>query len=130
MGKTHQRKTQKEPKIKDIHRANINHSPRSVRSGVQGDCTNESHRYLSQKFTPKTQGVGTEQLKKKRITRRVSQTMGRQRNNFQMKGKGEVSETMLNEKEASQLSDNEFKELVISKLHELTQLQKTTGKLQ
>ena len=27
---------------------------------------------------------------------------------------------MLNEKEASQLSDNEFKELVIRKLHELT----------
>ena len=38
-----------------------------------------------------------------------------------MKGKEEVSETMLNEKEASQLSDNEFKELVIKKLHELTQ---------
>ena len=28
---------------------------------------------------------------------------------------------MLNEKEASQLSDNEFKELVIRKFHELTQ---------
>ena len=38
-----------------------------------------------------------------------------------MKGKGEVSETMLNEKEAGQLSDNEFKELVIRKLNELTQ---------
>ena len=38
-----------------------------------------------------------------------------------MKGKGEVSETMLNEKEVSQLSDNEFKEWVIKKLHELTQ---------
>ena len=38
-----------------------------------------------------------------------------------MKGKGEVSETMLNEKEASQLSDHEFKELVIKKLHELTE---------
>ena len=47
--------------------------------------------------------------------------MGRQRNNPQMKGEEEVSETMLNEKEASQLSDNEFKELVIKKLHELTQ---------
>ena len=33
----------------------------------------------------------------------------------------EISETMLNEKEAKQLSDNEFKELVIKKLHELTQ---------
>ena len=38
-----------------------------------------------------------------------------------MKGKGEISETMLNETEASQLLDNEFKELVIRKLHELTQ---------
>ena len=47
--------------------------------------------------------------------------MGRQRNNPQMKGKGEVSEKMLNEKEESQLSDNEFKEMVIKKLHELTQ---------
>ena len=46
--------------------------------------------------------------------------MGRQRNNPQNKGKGEVSETMLNEKEASKLSDNEFKELVIRKLNELT----------
>ena len=45
-----------------------------------------------------------------------------------MKGKEEVSETMLNEKEASQLSNNEFKELVIRKLHELTQIyQKLLG---
>ena len=47
--------------------------------------------------------------------------MVRQRNNPQMKGKEEVSEKMLNEKEASQLSDNEFKELVIRKLHEVKQ---------
>ena len=33
----------------------------------------------------------------------------------------EVSERMLNEKEASQLSHNEFKEWVIRKLNELTQ---------
>ena len=39
-----------------------------------------------------------------------------------MKGKEEISETMLNEKEASQLSDNEFKELVIRKLNELKQI--------
>ena len=38
-----------------------------------------------------------------------------------MNGKEEDSEIMLNEKEASQLSDVEFKELVIRKLHELTQ---------
>ena len=38
-----------------------------------------------------------------------------------MKGKGEASERMLNGKEASQLSDNEHKEFVIRKLHELTQ---------
>ena len=38
-----------------------------------------------------------------------------------MKGKEEVSETMLHEKEASQLSDIEFKESVIRKINELTQ---------
>ena len=38
-----------------------------------------------------------------------------------MKGKGEVSETMLNEKEACQLSDTEFKGMVIRKLTELTE---------
>ena len=37
-----------------------------------------------------------------------------------MKGKGEVSDTMVNEKEASQLSDTEFKAMVISKLTEHT----------
>ena len=37
--------TQQQPKTKDIHRANINHSPRSVSSGDQGDCPTESHRY-------------------------------------------------------------------------------------
>ena len=46
--------------------------------------------------------------------------MGRQRNNPQMKGKKEDSKTMLNEIEASQLSDNEFKAMVIRKLTELT----------
>ena len=56
-----------------------------------------------------------------RLTRRVSQTMGSQRNNPQMKGKEEVSERMLNEIEASQQSDMEFKELVIRKLNELTE---------
>ena len=47
--------------------------------------------------------------------------MGRQRNNPQMKGQEEASETMLNEKEASQLSDTEFKELVVRELNELTE---------
>ena len=47
--------------------------------------------------------------------------MGRQRSNPQMKEKKEVSETMLNEIEASQLSDIELKALVIRKLNELTE---------
>ena len=45
--------------------------------------------------------------------------MGRQRNNPQMKGKEGASERMLNEIEASQLSDMEFKALVIKKFNEL-----------
>ena len=38
-----------------------------------------------------------------------------------MKGKEEASERMLTEKEASQLSDTDFKAMVIRKLNELTQ---------
>ena len=46
--------------------------------------------------------------------------MGRKRNNPQMKGKDEASERMLTEKAASQLSDTDFKAMVIRKLTELT----------
>ena len=38
-----------------------------------------------------------------------------------MKGKGEVSERLLTDKEASQLSDIEFTPMVIRKLNELTE---------
>ena len=38
-----------------------------------------------------------------------------------MKRKGETYKRMLNEKQGSQLSDTEFKELVMRKLNELTQ---------
>ena len=48
--------------------------------------------------------------------------MGRQRNNPQMKGKEEASERMLNEIQASELSDTEFKAMVIRKLTELSEL--------
>ena len=54
--------------------------------------------------------------------------MGRQRNKPQINGKEEASERMLNEIEASQLSDIEFKAMVIRKLKELTEnFQKTQG---
>ena len=46
--------------------------------------------------------------------------MGKQRKNPQIKGEEEVSETMLKEKEASQLSDIEFKAMVIRKLSSLS----------
>ena len=47
--------------------------------------------------------------------------MERKRNNPQTKGKEEASERKLTEQEASQLSDTEFKAMVIRKLTELTQ---------
>ena len=47
--------------------------------------------------------------------------MGRQRNNPQMKAMEKASEKMLNEREASQLSDIEFKAMVIRNLTELTE---------
>ena len=46
--------------------------------------------------------------------------MGRQRNKPQPKGKEESSGRMLNEIEASQLSDIEFKTMVIRKLNEFS----------
>ena len=56
--------------------------------------------------------------------------MERQRNNPQMKGKEEDPESMLIEKEASQLSDTEFKAMVIRKLTELSELKENYQKLQ
>ena len=47
-----------------------------------------------------------------------------------MKGKKEASEKMLTEKEASQLSDTEFKAMVIKKLSELSELKENYQKLQ
>ena len=44
--------------------------------------------------------------------------MGRQKNSLQLKGKEESSERVINEVEASQLSDTEFKIMVIRKLNE------------
>ena len=52
--------------------------------------------------------------------------MGRQRNKPQVKGKEEYLERMLTEIEASQLSDTEFKAMVIRKLTELSELKRTT----
>ena len=47
-----------------------------------------------------------------------------------MKGKEEASERMLTEKEASQLSDTEFKAMVIRKVTELSELTENYQKLQ
>ena len=47
--------------------------------------------------------------------------MGRQRNNTQSKGKEEASERILNEIEASQLSETEIKAMVIRKHNELSE---------
>ena len=47
-----------------------------------------------------------------------------------MKGKEEASETMLTEKEATPLSDTEFKEMIIRKLTEFSELKDNYQKLQ
>ena len=59
----------KTTKTKDIHRANINHSPRSVRSGDQRDCTTESHRYSATEvytINPGAQNRSTEKAEAKK----------------------------------------------------------------
>ena len=50
--------------------------------------------------------------------------MGRQRNNPQSNGKEESSERMLNEIEGTQLSDIEFKSMIIRKLNKLSVITK------
>ena len=56
---------------------------------------------------------------------------GKTKKQSSMKGREEASERMLNEIEISQLSDIEFKAMVIRKLNELArELPKTTGKIQ
>ena len=47
--------------------------------------------------------------------------MQRQRNNLQMKGQHESSEGVLSEIEANQLSDIQFKTMVIRKMNELSE---------
>ena len=80
------------------------------------------------KFTPQTQGVRTDQFKKQRLTRRVSQNNGETKKQPPNEGKEEASEIMLNEIEASQPSDIEFKAMVIRKLNELIEnYQKSQG---
>ena len=56
--------------------------------------------------------------------------MGRQRNNPQMKGKEAASERRLTEKEATQISDTEFKAMVIRKHNEVSELTENYQKLQ
>ena len=56
VGRTQQRKAQQQPKTTDKHTANINHNPRSIRSGDQGDCTTESHRYSTTEVYTKNPG--------------------------------------------------------------------------
>ena len=81
------------------------------------------------KFTPQRQGVKTDKFKKQKQTRRVSEKMGRQREQSPIERKKESSERVLNEIEASKLSDNEFKTMVIRKLNELSEnYQKLQGK--
>ena len=90
-------------------------------TGDYREGTTESHWHSTIEVHTINPGSQNRSISEADATRRVSQTMGRQRNNPQMKGKGEVSETVLNEKEAIQLLDSEFKELVMRKLNELTQ---------
>ena len=62
----------------------------------------------------------TDQCKKANKNTLTKKT-GRKRNNPQLKGKEEVSERMINEIEASKLSDIEFNTMVIRKLNELSE---------
>ena len=60
-------------------------------------------------------------MKKQKQTRKSPPQNGKINNNPQLKGKEESPERVLNEKEASKLSDNEFKTMVIRKPNELSE---------
>ena len=61
------------------------------------------------------------QKKKREREREILTNNEKTRNSPQLKGKEESSEGVINEIEASQLSDTEFKTMVIRKLNELTE---------
>ena len=117
--------TQQPPKHNYIQTANINGIKGILTvssSGDRGHCTTESHRSPTIEVHTRNTRSQNRSIQEAEVKKgRVSQIMGRQRNNPQMKGKEESSERMLKEKEASQLSDNEFKAMVIRKLTELTE---------
>ena len=121
VGRTHQRKSQQQSKPKDIHRGNISDSPRSVSLRDQGDCTTESHRSSTTEVHTINPGSQNRSIYEAEANKNSLANNGKTKNNPQVKGKEEVSERMLNEIEASQLSDIEFKTLVIRKLNELTE---------
>ena len=81
---------------------------RSSSLGDQGDCTAESHRSPTIEVCAIQQRVKADQSKKQKQTRRVSPKMERQRHSPQSKRKEESPERVLNEIEASKLSDIEF----------------------
>ena len=106
--------------MKDIHRANINYSPRSVSWGHQGDCPTESHRYSTREVYTINLGDLNRATKEAEANRKSLTNNGKTKKQSKKKGKEEVSETMLKKTEASQISDIEFKEQVIRRLNELT----------
>ena len=74
----------------------------------------------------KTDQFNNQKKKKKRERERerereILTNNQKTRNSPQLKGKEESSEGVINEIEASQLSDTEFKIMVIRKLNELTE---------
>ena len=120
MGRTHQRKTQQQSKPKDIHRANINDSPRPRSARDQGNCTTESHRSSTIEVHTINPGSQNRSIYEAEANKNSLANNGKTKNNPQVKGKEEVSERMLNENDASQLSHTDFKELIVRKFNELT----------
>ena len=102
--------TQQQSKPNYNQRANINNTKGITRasSSDQGDCTAESHRSPTIEVCAIKQRVKADQSKKQKQTRRVSPKMERQRHSPQSKRKEESPERVLNEIEASKLSDIEF----------------------
>ena len=98
----------------------MNDSPRPVSSGDKGDCTTERHRTSTTEVHTRNPGSQKRTTEEAEANKKSLTNDGKKKKQSPNEGKGGASEKMLNKIEASQLSDIEFKAMVIKKLNELT----------
>ena len=93
---------------------------RASSSGDQGDCTTKSHRHSTKEVHTTTQGVRKDPFKKQRQKEASHKQWKDKETNPKQIQRKKSQKKMLNEIEASQLADIQFKAMLIRKLNELS----------